>query len=324
VGVATGYGVPTSHRASGEHVVQGFITDPTAEDGLRLAVDLPEPTPAVDEVLVDVRAFGVNRGELFLLRQRDDGWRPGQDLAGVVVRAADDGTGPAEGARIVGVADGGGWSERVAVPSRHVAAIDDDVSFSQAAALPIAGLTALRALRLGGAVLGRRVLVTGATGAVGSLAVQLAAASGAVVTAHVSGPNRGQAVAEPGVDRVIWAFDDTTGPYDVVLDGVGGPVLQGAVQHLSPGGVAVTYGSMAGPAELALADFRSAPLARVVGFFHHVPEDTKGEDLAILADLVGGGRLRPQLGVTRDWARTHEVLALLRDGDVRGKAVLTL
>jgi NADPH:quinone reductase-like Zn-dependent oxidoreductase len=88
--------------------------------------------------------------------------------------------------------------------------------------------------------------------------------------------------------------------------------------------VAVTYGSMAGPAELALADFRSAPLARVVGFFHHVPEDTKGEDLAILAGLVGGGRLRPQLGVTRDWAQTHEVLALLRDGDVRGKAVLTL
>ena len=303
--------------------MQGFITDPTAEDGLRLADDLPEPAPAGDEVIVDVRAFGVNRGELFLLRQRDDGWRPGQDLAGVVVHAADDGTGPPQGTRVVGVVDGGGWSERVAVPSRHVTAVDDAVSFTQAAALPIAGLTALRALRLGGAVLGRQVLVTGATGAVGSLAVQLAAASGAFVTAHVSGPHREQAVTELSVDRVIWAFDDTTGPYDVVLDGVGGPVLQRAVQHLSPGGVAVTYGSMAGPAELALGDFRPAPLARVIGFFHHLPEETKGEDLGILAALVADGRLRPQVGVTHDWTRTHEVLAQLRDGQVRGKAVLT-
>lgn len=303
--------------------MHGFITDPTAADGLRLADDLPEPVPAPDEVVVDVGAFGVNRGELFLLRQRDDGWRPGQDLAGVVVHAAVDGTGPAQGTRVVGVADGGGWSERVAVPSHHVAALDDAVSFAQAAALPIAGLTALRALRLGGAVLGRQVLVTGATGAVGSLAVQLAAASGAVVTAHISGAHREQAVAELGVDRVIWALDDTTGPYDVALDGVGGPVLQEVVQHLGPGGVAVTYGTMAGPAELALGDFRPAPLARVIGFFHHVPEETKGEDLRILAALVADGRLRPQLGVTRDWAQTREVLSMLRDHGVQGKAVLT-
>jgi len=304
--------------------VHGFITDPTAPDGLRLADDLPEPEPAAREVVVDVRAFGVNRGELFLLRQRADGWRPGQDLAGVVARAADDGTEPAAGTRVVGVADGGAWSERVAVPARHVAVLDDNVSFTQAATLPIAGLTALRALRHGGAILGRAVLVTGATGAVGSLAVQLAAASGARVTGHVSGPHREQAAADLGAARVIWAFDDTTGPYDVVLDGVGGPVLQAAVQHMAPGGVAVAYGTMAGPAELGLSDFRPAPLARIVGFFHHLPEETKGEDLAILAALVADGRLRPQLGVTRDWEHTREVLGLLRDGQVRGKAVLTL
>lgn len=304
--------------------MHGFITDPTAPDGLRRADDLPEPEPGPDEVLVDVRAFGVNRGELSLLRQRDDGWRPGQDLAGVVVHPAADGSGPAHGARVVGVADGGGWSERVAVPSHHVARLDDDVSFTLAAALPIAGLTALRALRLGGAVLGRPVLVTGATGAVGTLAVQLAVASGAIVTAHVSGPQRAPAVAELGVDRTIWAFDDTTGPYALVLDGVGGPVLRAAVQHLSPGGVAVTYGTVAGAAQLGLGDFRPAPLARVVGFFHYVPEETKGEDLAVLAALVADGRLRPQLGVARDWAQTRDVLDLLRDGQVRGKAVLTL
>lgn len=304
--------------------MRGFITDTTAQDGLRLADDLPEPATTPHELVVDVRAFGVNRGELFLLRQRADGWRPGQDVAGVVVRGADDGMGPGEGTRVVGVADGGAWSERVAVPTHHVAALDAGVSLTQAAALPIAGLTALRALRHGGAVLGRSVLVTGATGAVGSLAVQLAAASGARVTGHVSGPDRERTAADLGATRVIWAFDDSTGPYDVVLDGVGGPVLQEAVHHMAPGGVAVTYGTMAGPAELGLSDFRPAPLARVVGFFHHLPEETKGADLAILAALVADGRLRPQLGVTRDWEHTLEVLGLLRDGQVRGKAVLTL
>lgn len=303
--------------------MHGFITDPTAQAGLRLAEDLPEPEPAPHEVVVDVRAFGVNRGELFLLRQRAEGWRPGQDLAGVITHAAEDGTGPVAGTRVVGVADGGAWSERVALPSHHVAALDDDVLFTQAAALPIAGLTALRALRQGGAVLGRAVLVMGATGAVGSLAVQLAVASGARVTAHVSGPDREQAAADVGATRVIWAFDDTTGPYDVVLDGVGGPVLQAALHHMAAGGVAVTYGTMAGPAELGLGDFRPAPLARVVGFFHHVPDETKGEDLAILAALVADGRLRPQLGLTRDWEHTREALDLLRDRQVRGKAVLT-
>lgn len=303
--------------------MHGFITDPTAPDGLRLADDLPEPEPGAHEVVVEVHAFGVNRGELFLLQQRDDGWRPGQDLAGVVVRAADDGTGPAEGSRVVGVADGAAWSERVAVPAHHVTTLTDGVAFPQAAALPIAGLTAVRALRLGGAVLGRDVLVTGATGAVGTLALQLAAASGARVTAHVSGSHREAQAAALGPDRVVWELDDTVGPFHVVLDGVGGPVLQAAVHHLTPGGVAVTYGTVAGAAELGLGDFRPAPLARVVGFFHNVPEETKGEDLAILAGLVAEGRLQPQLGANRDWAETREVLDLLRDGEVQGKAVLT-
>ncbi len=304
--------------------MRGFVTDPTAPDGLRQAEDLPVPTPAPDELVVEVNAFGVNRGELFLLEQRDDGWRPGQDVAGAVVTAAADGTGPDTGSRVVGVVDGAGWSERVAVPTRHVAPLDDAVSFVHAAALPIAGLTALRALRLGGAVLGRHVLVTGATGAVGSLAVQLAVASGARVTGHVSGPHRKGLVAAFGAERVIWDLDDTTGPFDVVLDGVGGPVLTAAVRRLAPGGVAVTYGTMAGAAELGLGDFRAAPQAHVVGFFHAVPEETKGRDLSILAALVADGRLRPQLGVTRDWGHTRDVLRLLRDGEVRGKAVLTI
>src|SRR5918912_3570744 len=118
--------------------MRGFITDPNAPGGLRLADDLPDPEPVADEVVMEVRAYGINRGELFLLQQRANGWRPGQDVSGVVVHAATDGSSPPEGARIVGIVDWEGWAERVAVPTHWTAVLPDDVSFEQAASLPIA------------------------------------------------------------------------------------------------------------------------------------------------------------------------------------------
>jgi NADPH:quinone reductase len=303
--------------------MRGYITDPAAPGGLRLATDLPEPRPAAGEVLVEVHAYSVNRGELRLLARRPDGWRPGQDLAGVVTRAAEAG-GPPEGARVVGIVDWECWAERVAVPVDQVAVLPDSVSFEQAAALPIAGLTALRALRLGGPLLGRQVLVTGATGGVGQFATQLAVAAGARVTAQVSIPEREKETARLGAHQTVTSLEDATlGPFDLVLDGVGGQVLTAAVHRLTPGGTAVTYGTVGGPATLSLADFRAAPLARVVGFFYSAAPAPMGADLAVLAGLVADGRLDPLLGLVRGWEHTVEVLDALRNRQVRGKAVLT-
>jgi NADPH:quinone reductase len=304
--------------------MRGYITDPNAPAGLRLDDEAPEPEPGADELLLDVRAYAVNRGELALLRGRPDGWRPGQDVAGTVARAAAHGAGPPKGARVVSIVDGAGWSERVPVPVEHAAALPDAVTFEQAAALPIAGLTALRALRVGGDLLGREVLVTGATGGVGHLAVQLAIAAGARVTAQVSAPERESEAREAGAHAVTVALDDESlGPFDVVCDGVGGPVLRDSVHLLAPGATAVLYGTVGGPAELGLSDFRAAPGARIVGFFHAHPQETKGADLAVLAALVGDGRLRPRLGLVDNWERTREALEAMRERRVRGKAVLT-
>src|SRR5206468_3423189 len=99
-------------------------------------------------------------GELRLMAGRPDGWRPGQDIAGAVVQAAADGTGPKEGDRVVALVDQAGWAERAAAPTSRIAVIPDNVSFEAAATLPVAGLTALRALRVGGSLLGKRVMVT--------------------------------------------------------------------------------------------------------------------------------------------------------------------
>jgi NADPH2:quinone reductase len=303
--------------------MRGFITDPQAPGGLRLADDLSEPVPAAGEVLVEVRAYSINRGELFLLQMRPDGWRPGQDLAGVVLREASDGSGPAAGTRVVGLVDWECWAERVAVPSSLAVPLPDTVSFQEAASLPIAGITALRAVRLGGSLLGHEVLVTGATGGVGQFAVQLAIAGGAHVTALVTGPEREVDARDLGAHKVITSLDEAgLGPFQLVLDGVGGRVLTDSVHHLTPGGTAVTYGTLGGPAPLALMDFPRGASCQIVPLYHAYPLVTRGDDLAVLVGLVTDGRLRPLVGMMGDWTETREALEALRERRVRGKAVL--
>jgi NADPH2:quinone reductase len=303
----------------------GHITDPAAPGGLARR-DLPEPEPSPHHTVIEVGAYGVNRGELALLSQRSNGWTPGQDLAGVVVAEAADGTGPAAGTRVVGLADQGGWSERVAVPTHRIAPLPEAVTFPQAAALPVAGLTALRILRTGGPLLDRRVLVTGASGGVGSFAVQLARAAGAIVTAHVSGPSRVEQVRELGADAVVTQIGEDSGPFDLALDGVGGSVLVDAVHRLATGGLVTAYGLASGErSEIAFFDFRgAAPGGRLQGFFiYSTGEETFGEDLGTLAGLVADGRLSPQLGVVRDWSETAQAVDALRSRRATGKVVLT-
>jgi NADPH:quinone reductase-like Zn-dependent oxidoreductase len=226
----------------------------------------------------------------------------------------------------VGVADQGAWSERVTVPIHRVAELPDSVSFAQAASLPVAGLTALRTLRTGGPLLGRRVLVTGATGGVGSFAVQLARVAGARVTALVSGPDRVDEAAELGPEAVLTSLGEDAGPFDLVVDGVGGPVLADAVRRLAPGGQVTAYG-VAGRqrSEIAFYDFAgAAPGGRLEAFFiYSTGEETFGVDLEGLAQMVADGRLDPRIGLQLDWAETPEAVAALRERRTSGKVVLT-
>src|SRR5207244_1231626 len=170
------------------------------------------------------------RGELRLFQVRPEGWRPGQDIAGVVLRAAADGSGPAAGTRVVALCDWEGWAERAAVPSQRIAPIADNVSFAAAASLPVAGLTALRSLRHGAPLLGKRVLITGAAGGVGNLAAQLAARSGARVTAVVGSPERGRHLL--GAEEIVEGIDKAQGLYALILEAAGGPSLAAAIAHI--------------------------------------------------------------------------------------------
>src|SRR6266849_4056993 len=173
--------------------------------------EVAEPEPQSNEALVAVHAFSLNRGELRLFQVRPEGWRPGQDIAGVVLRAAADGSEPAAGTRVVALTDQAGWAERAAVPSHRMVPLADNVSFAAAAALPVAGLTALRTLRHGAPLLGKRVLVTGAAGGVGNLAVQLATRSGARVTAIVGNAERGRVLDGLGAAEVVTGMEQAQG-----------------------------------------------------------------------------------------------------------------
>ena len=238
--------------------MRALVADGSAPAGIALH-DVPEPVPASGEVLVDVRAFSLNRGELRMLRTAVDGWRPGWDFAGILASDADDGL--RAGARVVGIRQGETWAERVAVPRDWIAGLPDGVSFAQGAALPTAGLAALRMLRLGPAILGRRVLVTGASGGVGRFAIQLAHLGGAEVTALVSsGSSRAEGVGQLGADEVVSDVGQLDGRFDLILESVGGDTLGRLVTMLDPQGTLVMFGNSSNePTTFDVRDVTTAP-----------------------------------------------------------------
>jgi NADPH:quinone reductase-like Zn-dependent oxidoreductase len=177
-------------------------------------------------------------------------------------------------------------------------------------------------LRLGGSLLGRRVLVTGASGGVGSFAVELAVSSGAHVTGLVSGSRRYEAVRALGAHAVADKLADADS-FHLVIDGVGGPTLIDAAHHLVPGGTVVSYGLAGGQkAELAFNDLRGGQL---VGFrVYGTDVSTFGEDLSLLAELIADGRLHSFVGTQRDWSDTVAAVDALRQHATTGKVVLTV
>ncbi|WP_234311747.1 zinc-binding dehydrogenase [Streptomyces griseus] len=282
-----------------------------------------QPVPAPDEALIRVEAFAPNRGETFLLERPRPGLLPGKDVAGLVVQAAADGSGPHVGTRVVGHPPQGGWAEYAAVPTHSLAALPDGMGAVQAAALPLAGITALRLLRAAGSVTGRRVLLTGASGGVGHYVTELAAAAGAEVTVVTATPSRGERLSELGAAAVVHEVAEARGPFDVVLESTGGAQLPIALSKSAPGGTLIWFGQAGRtPVTLDFFDLLAGPEGATIHHFHYAGAPY-GPDLTTLVRLVDEGRLHPEIGRVADWARTADTLVDLRERRIRGKAVLT-
>jgi NADPH:quinone reductase-like Zn-dependent oxidoreductase len=250
--------------------IRAVVVDPSVPGRLAIReVSLRDPDR--DEVEVRVTAISLNRGETRrALQVAEPGWRPGWDFAGIVENAASDGSGPEPGARVVGILPSGAWAERVNCRSHAVAVLPEGVSDAEAATLPVAGLTALHALRQGGLLLGRKVLIDGASGGVGHLACQLAAAAGAFVWGHVRREEHRAAVAEWCGERVVvgreLAAAKPHGPFWLILDSVGGSAVGAALGMLQPNGTCVVFGvSEASTATIESREFFATGGTRLYG-----------------------------------------------------------
>ena len=310
--------------------IRAVVVDPAAPG--RLAIKPAElRDPDRDEVQVKVTAISLNRGETRrAVQQAEPGWRPGWDFAGVVETAAADGSGPKAGSRVVGLLPNGAWAERVNCRSHAVGVLPDAVSDPQAATLPVAGLTALHALRQGGLLLGRKVLVDGASGGVGHLACQLALAAGAIVWGHVRRDEQRAQVAAWCGGRVVVGRElsaaQAHAPYWLILDSVGGAALSAAMGMLAPNGTCVTFGiSGAGTAEVETRTFFGTGGARLYGLtlFHELMTVERGGiGLELLAGEIAAGRLKPRIAVEAGWSEVGAIAQRLIDRDFVGKAVL--
>ncbi len=302
--------------------MRALVVDPQAAGRLSIG-EAPDPTPQADQCLVRVEAVSLNRGEVLQILRAAPGTILGWDAAGTVVQAASRG-GPAVGLRVVTNGPSGGWAELRAVHIGDLAALPEGMDIGLAAALPVAGVTALRALRIPGNLLGRRVLITGASGGVGRFAVQLAHRAGAHVIAIVGSEARGAGLADLGADEVVVGIDSINKPVFAVIENVGGPMLATAFRLLEQGGSLVSIGAASGEVTTFPPYSTVGPRRSLISFQMGAEGGPSGADLAYLAGLVHAGTLDPQVSWRGNWQRAAEAVQLLLDRKINGKAVLEI
>lgn len=314
-----------------------------APDVLRL-VEIPKPTPADHEVLVKIYAAGVNpldwhlmRGEPFLARLENGLRKPavtrlGADLSGVV---------EAVGANVHQFRTGdavfgdtfktglGAFAEYVCVPETNLVLKPDDLSFEAAAATPIAALTALQGLRDKGRIQAeQKVLINGASGGVGSFAVQIAKAFGTEVTAVCSTHNVGM-VRALGANHVIdytkTDFSNAGVKYDVIFDAVGNHSVLDLMRVLMPRGIAAIPGFTALPRlfeHLVLGPLLSAFTRQTIGAMGTVQSNKA--DLQTLREMLEKRQLVPVIDRCYPLSDVAEAIRYLETGRAKGKVIITV
>ncbi len=304
--------------------------------------DIDPPSIGDDQVLVRVRAVSIQpldwhlmTGTPYIVRPQL-GWfrpkrnKPGSDLAGTVEAVGAKVTRFRVGDDVFGETVGGACAELVAAPEATLAHKPGNVSFEQAAAVPVAALTALQGLRDAGQIRpGHEVLIVGASGGVGTFAVQIAKTMGAEVTAVCSTRNVDQARAI-GADHVVdYTKDDFLGGdrrYDLILDIAGNRGLLELGRALAPEGRYVVIGSPKGRWVRPLPRMFGAMLvSRIIGKKMVLGrEEANREDLELLGELLESGKVTPVIDRTYPMVDTLDAVSYLAEGHARGKIVVTM
>ena len=307
--------------------MRALVADPTASPPLSLA-DVPEPAPGPGELLLDMEAASVNRGEIRTAAKQPPGTVIGWDVAGTVAALGEGVTTFDVGERVVALSpNGGSFAERVVVPADWTAPLPSACDFVPAATLPVAGVTAAGTLRLARTHAGDRVLVTGAAGGVGQFTLQLALQARATVTGQAASEERAAAVRATGAEALVHPGDGSPvdGQFDVVLDGIGGPMLGPLLAATAPNGRVVVYGNSADAESTFRVETFYSKGVTIYGFrvFTSVPPDQVVKDMATLADQVASGTLSIKVQATAPLADALPLIADLYARKVTGKVVLT-
>ena len=307
--------------------MRALVADPTASPPLSLA-DVPEPAPGPGELLLDMEAASVNRGEIRTAAKQPPGTVIGWDVAGTVAALGEGVTTFDVGERVVALsANGGSFAERLVVPAEWTAPLPSACDFVPAATLPVAGVTAAGTLRLARTHAGDRVLVTGAAGGVGQFTLQLALQARATVTGQAASQERAAAVRATGAEALVHPGDGSPvdGQFDVVLDGIGGPMLGPLLAATAPNGRVVVYGNSADAESTFRVETFYSKGVTIYGFrvFTSVPPDQVVKDMATLADQVASGTLSIKVQATAPLADALPLIADLYARKVTGKVVLT-
>jgi NADPH:quinone reductase-like Zn-dependent oxidoreductase len=305
--------------------------------------DIGQPEIADDEVLIRVHAAGVDRGVWHLMtglaypiRLAGYGLRapktpvPGMDLAGVVTRVGSNVTRFQPGDEVFGIGKGT-FAEYARAPENKLAPKPANLTFEQAAAVAISGLPALQGLRDHGRIQpGQRMLIIGASGGMGTFAVQLGKAFGADVTA-VCSTAKADMVRSIGADHVIdytrEDFADGQRRYDLILDIGGNSPLSRLRRALTPTGTLVIAGGETGGKWLGGTDrqLRALMLSRFTGqkLTTFVSKENH-EDMLFLAELIEAGKITPVIDRTYPLAQAPQAIDYLTQGHARGKVVITI
>jgi NADPH:quinone reductase-like Zn-dependent oxidoreductase len=331
----------TADRGTVKSIVQDRY-GPAPEDVLRLA-DIGKPTIGPGEVLVRVHAASVDRGTWHVMAglpypiriagfglRRPKSANPGRSLAGTVEAVGTDVTGIKPGEEVFGIGSGS-FAEYARARADKLAPKPANLSFGQAAAVPISGLTALQAVRDHGRVqAGHKVLIVGASGGVGSFAVQIAKAYQAEVTGVCSTAKAG-AVRAIGADHVVdytrEDFADGQHRYDVILDIGGNRRLSHLRRALTPRGRLVIVGGetdgrwLGGTDRQLRAQLLSPFTGQKLGTF---VSSENAADLMTLRELIESGTITPAIDRTYPLSQAAAAIRYMLDGQARGKLVITI